>query len=431
MNKRTTRTASVLITSLALATTFAACGDDDSSSSPPSSSGSSGAPASGEVKTGPGVSADKIRLGVLTDTSGVFAGLGGPLTDGNRAFWREQNAKGGVCERKVTLSVKDHGYDPQKAVAQYREMKDDILAFNQLLGSPITAALIPSLQADEMVSALASWASPLTANPNILITAATYDVEMINGVDRMVEDGTLKKGDTIGHVFFEGEYGENGLAGSKFAAEKQGLKLVEQKIKPTDTDLSGQVAALRRDGVKAILVNTGPKQMASIAGVAAASGLDVPILGSGPAFDPALLATPAAPALIKNVTLVAGTAPYSSDAPGVKEATAAYEKNFPKGDKKSSVLAGYAESRLMYEVLTKACENKDLSRAGLQKALRGLEGVDLEGIVAGSLTYSKLGQPPSREVYFSTVDKSVPGGLKSDGKAVVTANATAYEVKAG
>lgn len=428
MNRRTTRTITALMSSLALAGTIAACGDDDSSSD--SSGGSTGSSsASGELKTGPGVTADKIRLGVLTDTSGVFAGLGGPLSDGNRAFWREQNAKGGVCERQVTLSVKDHGYDPQKAVAQYRQMKDDVLGFNQLLGSPITAALLPSLQTDKMVSVLASWASPLTANPNVLIVGATYDVEMINAVDKLVEDGKIKSGDTIGHVFFEGEYGENGLAGSKAAAEKQGLKLVEQKIKATDTDLSGQVASLKRDGVKAILVSTGPKQMASVAGVAAASGLNVPIMGSGPSFDPALLATPAAKALEANVTIVAGTAGYSSEAPGAKEAAAAYEKNYPKGDKKYSVFAGYAESRMMFELLKKACENKDLTREGLQAALRQLENIDLEGLVAGTLNYGELGQPPSREVFFYTVDPKADGGLASDNEPVASENAKSYEVE--
>jgi hypothetical protein len=92
------------------------------------------------------------------------------------------------------------------------------------------------------------------------------------------------------------------------------------------------------------------------------------------------------------------------------------------------VLAGYAESRLMYEALTKACENKDLTREGLQAALRQLDGIDLDGLVAGTLNYGKLGQPPSREVYFSSVDPDAEGGLTSDGKPVVSDNAAAYEV---
>jgi ABC-type branched-subunit amino acid transport system substrate-binding protein len=425
MTSRTSQGLAALIAGLALAGGLAACGGDDGGS--PAADATAQEGGSGELKTGPGVEPDKIRLGVLTDTSGVFAGLGGPLTDGNRAFWREQNAKGGVCDRRVTLSVKDHGYDPQKAVAQYRQMKDDVLAFNQVLGSPITAALLPDLQDDEMVSALASWASPLTANPNVLIVGATYDLEMINGLDTLVEQGKLGQGDKVGHIFFEGEYGENALAGAKYAAQQQGLEIVEQQVQATDTDLSGPVAALKRDGVQAILVSTGPRQLASIAGVAAASGLDVPILASGPSFDPALLATPAAKALEANVTIVAGTAAYAGDAPGAKEGVAAYEKNFPKGDAKYSVLAGYAESRLMFEVLQKACENRDLSRAGLQQALRQLDAVDTEGLVAGTLDYSELGKPPAREVYVYSVDADAEGGIVQEGDPVATENALSYE----
>ena len=48
----------------------------------------------------------------------------------------------------------------------------------------------------------------------------------------------LKPGDKLGHVYFEGEYGENALQGSKYAPRSKGLTLVEQKIKATDTDLS-------------------------------------------------------------------------------------------------------------------------------------------------------------------------------------------------
>ncbi|HYF26331.1 MAG TPA: ABC transporter substrate-binding protein [Baekduia sp.] len=425
MIRRTPKALVAFTTSLLLAGSIAACGDKDDDEG----GGGGGGAASGELKTGPGVTADKIRLGILTDSSGVFAGLGIPLTEANRAFWKEQNAKGGVCDRQVTLSIKDHGYDPQKAVAQYRQMKDDVLAFNQLLGSPITAALLPNLQSDKTVSVLASWASSLVANPNVVVVGATYDVEMINAVDRLVDEGDLKKGDKVGHIFFEGEYGENGLLGSKYAAEKQGLQIVEQKIKATDNDMSGQVAALKRAGVKAILVNTGPRQMASIAGVAAAGGLNVPIVGSGPAFDPALLKTPAAKALQANATIVAGTAAPATDAPGAKESVAAFKKHSPKGDVKYSVNAGYAESRMMYEILNKACENKDLTREGLQQALRELSGVDTQGLVAGTLDYSKLGEPPSRSVYFSKPDPGSEGGVKPLGEATVSENAEAYEVE--
>jgi ABC-type branched-subunit amino acid transport system substrate-binding protein len=420
-----TRIAAILTTAL-LAVGAAACGKSDENDA----AGATKASSKGAPKTGPGVTATAIRLGVLTDTSGVFAGLGGPLVDGNRLFWKLQNDKGGVCGRQVELVVKDHGYDPQRGVSLYREIEPNVLALNQLLGSPVAAALLPSIQQDGMLTALAAWPSSLTANPNVIVAGATYDIEAINGIDHLVETGALHKGDKLGHVYFEGEYGENALQGSKYAAERQGLGLVEQKIKPTDTDLSAQVAALKRAGVKAILISAGPKQTASLAGVAAASGLDVPVVANAPGFDPALLATPAAPALKKNLTMIGGTAPYAADAPGATEVSDAYLEHFPKGAPKYSVDAGYAESKLMFEVLQRACDANDLTRAGLVKALRGMDAVDTGGLVAGTLDFSKLGVPPSRSVYLSKVDAKAPGGLSVIGDASESANATAYEVPA-
>ncbi len=425
MSKSFSRAAAVLAAA-ALATTAVACGDDKTSTS---SGGSTSAASPTEVKTGPGVTAKQISLGVLTDTSGVFAGLGIPLNEGNAAFWKKQNAKGGVCQRTVSLDVKDHGYDPQKAVSLYREIAPKSLALNQLLGSVMTAALIPSLQKDKMISVLAGWPSQLLANPNIVVVGATYDLEMINLVDYLVEQGKLKQGDKVGHIYFEGEYGENALTGSKYAAKQQGLTLVEQKVKATDRDMAAQVGTLKRQGVKAILVSTAPAQMASIAGVAAATGLKVPIGGSGPTFDPALLKTPAAPALEANAVFSAGTAPYSLKSPGVDAMRAAYSKAFPKGEPKYSITAGYAESKVMFEILKQACADGDLTREGVQKAVRKLDNVDLGGLVAGTLDYSKLGQPPSRATYISTVDKAADGGLKVEGgEAQTSKNAEAYQV---
>src|SRR4051794_5136605 len=122
---------------------LAACGKSNSSSS-----GSGGSSEQGGIKAGPGVTKSQITLGGLTARSGVFAALGQALTQGQQAYWKEQNAAGGVCDRKVKLIVRDHGYDPQKAVTLYRDVAPSAAALQQLLGSPVTAALLPSLERD-------------------------------------------------------------------------------------------------------------------------------------------------------------------------------------------------------------------------------------------------------------------------------------------
>jgi len=396
---------------------LAACGKSTSSS---------GGSTQGGIKTGPGVTSKTITLGVLTDLSGVFAALGLPLTQGNQAYWKQQNAAGGVCNRQVSLIVKDHGYDPQKAVTEYQDINGSILALQQLLGSPITAALQPQLERDTMYSALAAWPPSLLSSKVIEITGPTYDLEAINGVDWLMAHKGLKSGDKIGDIYFEGDYGQGGLVGVQYAAKKSGLTVVQEKIKATDTDMTGQVAALKRAGVKAIWLTVGPKQLASVAGVAAATGLNVPIAGNNPIFSPLLLATSVGPILEKNVTVFSGTAPISLNNAAVAKAKSEYVKYYPKGTPQAAVVAGWAEAEVMNQVLQKACANKDLSRNGLVTALHSISNLDTGGLIASPLNYTQLGKAPSKSVYVVKISKSAAGGEKASGGPYLSPTASSY-----
>jgi ABC-type branched-subunit amino acid transport system substrate-binding protein len=413
---------SILICLLLLA--LAGCGSKGADNNASSGGGGGG---SGGVKVGPGVTSKTITLGLLTDLSGVFAPLGKPIVQANQNFWKQQNAKGGVCKRQVKLIVKDHGYDPQKAVVQYRDLSQGVVGLQQLLGSPITAALLPSLKSDQMVSLLAAWPSSLLPNDNIIITGTTYDIEMINGLDYLLQQGKLKKGDKIGDVYFEGEYGENGLKGAKYFARKNGMTVVEQKIKATDEDMSGQVSALKRAGVKAIALTTAPTQLASVAGIAASQGLNVPLVGNNPTYDPALLKTPAAKALRANAYVVSSIAPYNLDKPAVQKVASDYSEAYPKDVPKGSAPFGYMQSQLMFNILDQACKNKDLTRGGLVKAAHQIKNLDTGGLTAAPLTYTSVGQPSERAVYIAQ-PANQPGGLKALPETFESDTAKSYEV---
>jgi ABC-type branched-subunit amino acid transport system substrate-binding protein len=399
---------------------LAACGSKGSSDSSSSSGG-------GSIKGGPGVTASTIKLGVLTDLSGVFAPLAKPLTQANQMFWKQQNAKGGVCKRTVQLVIKDHGYDPQKAVVQYRDMSQSVAGLQQLLGSPITAALLPTLKTDSMLALLSAWPSSLLSNDNIIVVGTTYDIEMINGLDYLLSKGLIKKGEKIGHLYFEGEYGENGLEGSKYFASKNGMTVVEQKIKATDTEMAGQVAAFKRAGVKAIAVTTAPTQLASVAGIAASQGMTVPILGNNPTYDPALLKTPAAKVIKANAYISGSIAPWTVDKPQVKRVGDAFAAAYPKSDPKAAVQFGYAQAQVMYEILNQGCKNEDLSRAGLVKAAHQVSGIDTGGLISAPLDYTKVGQPAERAVYIAR-PADVVGGLRPLPGTFESATAKSYEI---
>ncbi len=419
-----TRRGGALALTLAAALAVGACGksdDSDSSSggSAPAGTTTGAAPAGNNtdpasVKTDKGVTADKITLGVMTDLSGPFAPLTSIITHGNQEYWKERNASGGVCGRQVELVIKDHGYDTQKAVVQYRDLNTKVAALQQLVGSPMTTALLPSLKTDRMLTIPASWPSSLLGSDFVIETGTTYEIEQINGLGYLFDEGKIKSGDKIGALYFEGEYGEAGLKGVKYFADKNGLKVVEQKIQPTDEDMTGQVAAFKRAGVKAIAVTTAPTQMASAAGISAATGLNVPIMGNNPTFDPAVLKSPAAKAIIANGYFMGPVPPITAKNAKVKKSMDAYAKAYPKDAPKNAALVGFVEGKVMYSALDQACKNGDLTRDGIVKAARQLEGISTGGLTAGPLSYNQLGQPSSRGAFLARAAK-VEGGLKQVG----------------
>ena len=388
---------------LAIGLIAAAC----STKASDSGGGSSGA---GGVKTGTGVTADTITVGQLTDVSGVFAALGKSITQAEQLYFDQLSAAGGVCGRKINVVTKDHGYNVQNAVTLYQQMKDQVLGFPQVLGSPISAALLDQYTSDKVIAVPSAWASTLLTNKQIMIVGTTYDYEMINAVDFALEKKLINKGDKVGHIYFEGEYGADALLGSQFAAQKNGLNLVEKKIKATDTDLTAQVTDLKNQGVKAILLTASPTSTASVAAVDAGIGLNVPILGSNPDFSPGLLKTAAAPALQKLLYGVASWQQPNGTDPGTQKFVADYKAKYPDSQLDGGLTWGFGAAKAFTEVLKKACTNKDLTRDGLNAAFRTLSNVDT-GVVA-PLDYSKPGASPSTKVYVFQPDASQAGGLK-------------------
>jgi ABC-type branched-subunit amino acid transport system substrate-binding protein len=404
---------------VALALAVAACGKGGDEET--------GNAAEGSVKTGPGATADTITLGYLPDLSGVFAPNGKSQMEGANLYWDAKNKAGGICGRQVEIKVQDTGYDPQKAVAAYREMSGDVIGLGLVLGSSITSALLPSVEQDGMFLNFAGWTSDILPNENVAIAGTTYDIEAINAVDFLMREHGLADGDTIGHLYFEGDYGENALKGSKFAAEKHSLKIVEQKITPADQDMTGQAAAFKKAGVKAILFSAAPPQAASLAGVAASQKLDVPIVANGPGWTPQLLTTPAADALLANYYVVSSMAPLTVQAEGVQKFLSEYQAANPKGTPSSNgSLYAYAGAQIADAALTKACENKDLTRQGVLDALRSLNALDTGGTIAGTLDFTDPSRPPGTLVYTAKASKDAPGGLEAIGEPAAAADAEGY-----
>jgi ABC-type branched-subunit amino acid transport system substrate-binding protein len=411
------RSAASLTTALAGALLLAACG----STADTAATGGTGA---GGVRTDKGVTDTTITLGIMGDTSGVFKNLGAALNAGNELWADDVNAAGGICGRQVAIEVVDHGYKADTAKTLYPQLEPKVLGMVQLLGSPVLAALEQNLIDDQMLAAPASWSSEVLDNPSVMMIGTTYDLEIVNGLSYLQQQGLVADGDTIGHIYIDGEYGGNGLKGSQYYAQQHGMTIREAKVTSTDSDMTNIVTGFRGDGVKAIVLTTTPGQTASALAANQALGLDVPVLGNNPTFDPALLQSPAAGALGR-LYVAASSAPFSSETPKAAEVAAAYKEKFPSSPVNGGVQVGYVEGLVWQAVLTRACDNGDLTRAGVQTALTSLTSVDTEGLVA-ELDYSSPGAPPTRGVYIATVDPAAEGGLSEVAPLFTSPDAESY-----
>jgi ABC-type branched-subunit amino acid transport system substrate-binding protein len=385
---------------VALAAVVVAAASGCSTKAPESSGGGS---AAADVQTDVGIEGTTIKLGVLTDLTGVFAALGKDITNANTLFWKDNK----VCDTyDVELDVQDTGYVPQQGVQLYSGMKDSIVAMQQTIGSPINTALAPEYEADSIVNFPSAWSKTLTEIPGTGVVGATYDVEIANGYDYLFKEGLLKEGDTVGHIYFEGEYGANGLAGTQAVAKEKNLEVIEAQIKSTDQDMSAQITQFKAAGVNLIALTVAPGQLASVATVAESQGLDVPILGSNPVFAPGLLQGPAANWLKTHLYVASPVSSFDANPDLLQK----YEAAYPDITPSLGVVVGTGMSALMKQVLDNACDNGDLTREGVVTAFNDLTQVDTGGLVVPIRGF-ELGKSPSLES-FILQPADVPGGAK-------------------
>lgn len=361
------------------------------------------------IATDYGVTDDTITLGVMTDQSAVYAALGNTLVQGNQLYFDQRNADGGVCGRDVELVVRDHGSDVQTAVSQFNEIEPDILGFVQLLGSPQVNAVSGEIKAADIPTFIASWSSDFLGSDPIAIAGTLYPIDVINGLQYLMDEGSIAKGGTVAHIHFPGDFGENALLGSQYFGEEKGIDVLAVQVEPTATDLTAQISEIADADVSAIVVSAGPRQTASIAAVTTSLGLDVPILSNGPGFDPALLDTPAAQALLDRLYVSVSYAPFGSEGDESQAIESTYGETYPDGKPTIFVNYGYAVASIFGQALDAACEAGDLTRSGVIDALRELPAIET-GIFP-SLNFSDPSASSSLQSYVLRADADTPGGL--------------------
>ena len=274
----------------------------------PTTRGDSSGRLRGRVAGGnaPGFDGKTIKLGVLTPLTGPVAVIGKPLTAGNEVYFDYVNSKGGIAGKyPVELVQEDTQYSPPTTVQQYNKIKNDVVAFTQVLGTAPTLATLPQLAQDKIIAAPASLDAFWVREPNLLPVGGPYQIQAINALDYYVNqaDG---KGKNICSMIQDDAYGEAGQSGVDFAAENLGFEVADtQKFKVGDKDVTGQVQRLQGSKCDAVFLVATPTDAGTIWGTAAKLGFAPRWIGQSPTWIDELGASPLAPYLQQTTWIVA------------------------------------------------------------------------------------------------------------------------------
>ena len=414
---RASRWALVLMALVALSVVAAGCGGDDEGGD-----GDGAAPE--EIATDVGVTSEPcpgsanqdrgcIYLGTLSDlTVGPFAALAVPITEGQVAFWERVNESegiGGLYDVNVERYTRDNEYNPEVHVARFREIEPDILALAQTLGTPTTLAAVELYKDAEILGAPASWWSGWAFEDVILESGYNYCIESMNGLDWASEEyGELE---TVMAVHYPGDYGDDSAAGVRLWAEANGVEFQERhNVQTLPNAQAGNqdavVSAILQVRPDAVVIATGPAEMAEIVGKAAAQGFEGRFIGSVPTYNPAVLQSAAGPAINSLYTFVAPWGPWGSASAAHDAMQEARDGEPPAND---GFTFGWIWSYPIKAVLEQAVENGDLTRAGVLAAVEDVT-VDYEGALPERSYSGDPNETVVRESLIARPDEDAPLG---------------------
>jgi ABC-type branched-subunit amino acid transport system substrate-binding protein len=371
-----------------------------------------------------------IYLGILSDlTIGPFQQLAGPIVEGQRSFFERVNEEGGIGGYDIDIDTytRDNEYNPQVQSQMYNEIEPDILALVQTLGTPTTEAILPDMDADDVIAIPASWWSGWSFEDSdyglVLESGYSYCIETQIGLDWSSEnEGEIGSVLAVG---YPGDYGGDAAAGVQAWAEANGVDFGGFVETGPNAQVGSQDAAVNQvvsNAADVTVLAVGPGEAAEIVGGSVANGYEGRFVGSVPTWNPAIMDSPAAPALEATFTHIGPWESFLGDSEAHQAMQAALgEGNLPTND---GFTFGWIWSYPMKAALEAAAENGDLTRAGLRSVVDGLE-VDYEGALPNR-TYGE-GDEGVREAVISKPDSNEEQQLRTEATGVTGSTADAYD----
>lgn len=211
-----------------------------------------------------GVHADRIVFGQSLGFESIWATTYRNYTNGLLAYFSFINAQGGVHGRKLELKQLDDRYEPDRTVANIRQLLlDNVFGLTCLGGTGNTAAVLPLLEQHRLptVGTLTGAGSLRKAGAPLFHTRASYDVE----VTKMIQHATTVGLKRVAVVYQDNAFGAACAQAARDNAQRFGAQLVA--VLPHDVqgkDLDTVVDRIRASNPQTTLLFTSPQFVADL-----------------------------------------------------------------------------------------------------------------------------------------------------------------------
>lgn len=370
-----------------------ACGEEEEGGEATGTPGTPGLTPGAELKTDHGVTDTEIKLGMTLAQSGnpSAAGYISIATAIGAYFDKVNEEDGGVCNRQINFITADDQYDPAISLEQAQKLAvdDDVLAFVGNLGTPAVTGQVDYINDPNGDGDFSDGIPHLYLSTG---AAKWNDPERwpwtIGYIPDYVSEGRILAGvvnerfpdSTVGILYQNDDFGEDGRRGFKEVFE--GEVVAEQPYDATATDITSQMANLRDANPDVVLLYSLPLITAQAWQYMIQNDWHPQVLQSyvnAPALVGALVGGEAG--VEAGYERIAGTIGTNylldpiADAqnPAFVEHTRIMQQY---GDTEPTALTIYGQSlaELVVHTLEIACENGDMTRAGVLSAAESIQG---------------------------------------------------------
>jgi branched-chain amino acid transport system substrate-binding protein len=337
----------------------------------------------------PGVTADTVTVGGITDFSGPLTGTVLPYVQGINDYIRMTNDKGGVNGRKIVMKWEDDQWKTDKAILAFRKLNEEgIFALVGQVGSTQWTGLDPEIREAKMpVIGPGQTTKMQSDNPytyNVMLAYSDMSSLMVKyAVEKYKGPGKPK----IAIFAPEGASSIEFAEWAKATAAKLGATVVvDEMISYSASDMAGQVMKMKQARADAVVILANVTILTIYLRDAARLGVsNIPVYSGYSSLVPAIWETVGKEASSQNIGIHPFT-PIYEKGPGLEEMRLAAAKYGTKQNitEAMNYPQGWMGAKVFVEALKRT--GKDLTREKFMKAVESIKNLDTGG-VSGPISY--------------------------------------------